>query len=178
MDWDGDGVIHGRDVGGCAATCNSTGCSVQTHSKKAHSKKDGLQAAQENEAMAAASEPSACYQIDDFDGDGKQDFVGIYEHTGEQRPGDYNLKLVIVNEDENHNIQHTTFPYSGSSTVENGVVTVQHHVSMQPAGVIDLNPGTITIEQPAVVSYRYGTPKVIYYWQDGELARAFYGIAD
>jgi len=29
MDWDGNGVIHGRDVGGCASSCGANGCAVR-----------------------------------------------------------------------------------------------------------------------------------------------------
>ena len=43
---------------------------------------------------------------------------------------------------------------------------------------MNLSPGGIVITQPAVVSYRYGRPEVIYYWQDGHLNRAFYGVDD
>ena len=32
--------------------------------------------------------------------------------------------------------------------------------------------------QPTIVSYRNGEPKVIYYSVDGQVARAFYGIDD
>ena len=34
------------------------------------------------------------------------------------------------------------------------------------------------IDMPAIVSYRDGEPKVIYYFVDGVVHRAYYGIDD
>jgi hypothetical protein len=44
--------------------------------------------------------------------------------------------------------------------------------------MVDLAPGTLMIDNPAIVSYRDGEPKVIYYFVDGVVHRAYYGIDD
>ena len=49
MDWDGNGVIHGRDVGGCASSCSLKGCAV----KKSKTRKI-LQAAAETASSTPA----------------------------------------------------------------------------------------------------------------------------
>lgn len=167
MDWDGDGVIHGRDVGGCASSCNSTGCSVKTVEEE-----EGMAAAQQTGGVL---EPAACYQTGDFDGDGAQDLFGIYAYTGSGlRVDNWSLQIVILTEDQFGNVQHITYPYTGRES--NGQLA--HHLSRQLPGTINLNPGTVTISGPGVVSYRDGEPKVIFYYANGQLAQAFYGIDD
>jgi len=163
MDWDKNQIINILDARGCQRLCSSPRCAL---TEPEDVQEDGV------------FDEAQCFQANDFNGDGEEDVVAIYENTGEPLAGGYNLKLVIVNEDENGDIQQVTFPYSGRSVVEDGQVVVKHHVSAQPAGEVDLGSGSITIDQPGVVSYRDGVPKVIYYWKDGELNRAFYGIVD
>jgi len=172
MDWDGNGVIHGRDVGGCASSCTSNGCAVKDDVEE-----EGLQNAGAAGQTELPGESAACYQVDDFDGDGAQDFLGIYEYTGSQiRNNNWALQLVILTEDGAGNVEHSTFPYSGQ--LSDGSGDLLQHVSLQPAGPVDLNPGSITIDQPGVVSYRNGEPKMIIYFDNGALAQAFYGIDD
>jgi hypothetical protein len=169
MDWDGDHIIHGRDVGGCASSCTSKGCAVKTGAKK---KKGGKASAESSGGVAV---PANCFQVEDFDGDGSQDFFGLYEYTGSNtRANEWILQLVILTEDNIGNVQHTLFPYSGR--VIDG--DLANHLSLQPAGVVDLNPGSVTIDEPGVVSYRNGEPKVLFYYDNGTLAKAFYGIID
>jgi hypothetical protein len=170
MDWDGNHVIHGRDVGGCASSCTSTGCSAQEQAEE-----EGLLAAQGQGDNAIVGDPAACFQVEDFDGDGSEDFFGLYDYTGsDTRANDWTLQLVILTEDNFGNVQHVLYPYSGRVTSGD----LDNHLSLQPAGVIDLNPGTVTIDEPGVVSYRNGVPKVLYYYDNGTLAQAFYGIVD
>ncbi len=167
-DWNGDFVINLLDVRGCQRACALSRCAVDPSPPAPEDPQDG-----------GTTTEAECTQAEDFNGDGKEDFVGIYENTGEQRSGNYNLSLVILNEDEQGNIRQTTFPYSGQVTTdETGQEVVNHHLAVQPAGPVNLAPGSITIDQPAVVSYRHGRPAVIYYWQDGQLNRAFYGVDD
>ncbi len=172
MDWNGDGVIHGRDVGGCASSCGSNGCAVKDEVEK-----KGLEIA---EGMGKTDLPGnfgACYQVGDFDADGSQDFMGIYEYTGsETRGNNWALQLVILTEDGVGNVQHVTFPYTGQ--LSDGSGDLQQHLSLQLAGEVDLNPRTITIPEPGVVSYRDGEPKTIYYFINGKLKRGFYGVDD
>lgn len=175
MDWDGNGVIHGRDVGGCASACNSIGkggCAVKDDDAEEEA---GVLAAEALTVMESVSNPAACYQTDDIDGDGTDDFVGLLEYTGTKtRGGDWTLDTIILTEDGGGNVTHVTYPYTGQQSSNE----LAQHLSSQPAGVVDLNPGSITIDSPGVVSYRDGEPKVIYYYVGGELARAFYGIDD
>jgi len=176
MDWDGNGIIHGRDVGGCASACNSgggNGCAVKDDVEE----EDGFMAAQQLAAMEETSEAAACYQVDDFDNDGTDDFVGIFEYVGDDtRGGNWTLQTVILTEDESGNVQHITFPYTGQ--LDSASNTQAQHLSYQPAGVVNLNPGMVTIASPGVVSYRNGEPKVLFYYDNGELALAFFGIDD
>ena len=171
MDWDGNGIIHGRDVGGCASSCTSKGCAVKDDAAEV----EGLEAASEPE-QNTVGESGACYLIDDFDGDGTQDFVGIYEFTGAERSNNWRLQTVILTQDSGGTVQHVTYPYTGQVT-DDGSNLLQH-LSPQPAGVIDLLPGSVTISGPGFVSYRYGKPNVLYYFDNGELTRAFYGVDD
>jgi hypothetical protein len=173
MDWDGNGIIHGRDVGGCASSCSNNSCAV-----KSEEEEEGLQSAQVEELMGGKTEAASCFQIEDFDGDGSQDFVGIYEHTGSDvRANGWVLDTVILTEDSMGNVQHITFPFTGRSS--NGGGDLLQHLSPQLPGVIDLMPGSVTISGPGVVSYRGGLPEeLIYFDENGDLARAFYRVDD
>ena len=176
MDWDGNGIIHGRDVGGCASSCTSTGCAVKDEVEEG-----GLQHAVEmgQSEKELPGNPAACYQVEDFDGDGTQDFVGIYEYTGtETRGNNWALEVVILTGDPDDvtNIQHVRFQYTGK--VSDGGTDLRQHLSLQQPGTIDLQPGSITIDEPAVVSYRDGEQHSIFYFANGVLNRAFYGIDD
>ncbi|MCZ6616518.1 MAG: hypothetical protein O7E57_00180 [Gammaproteobacteria bacterium] len=163
MDWDRNNVINILDARGCQLACSYPRCRVQTNSPETQA--------------GGASEAADCYQADDFDGDGKEDFAGMFEHTGEkQRGGEWTLEVVIFNEDENGEVQSITYPYSGQNSKETG--EIKQHLSKQPAGMVNLNPGTLMIEKPAIVSYQDGEPKVLYYFEDGKPARAFYGVDD
>ncbi len=164
MDWDANGVIDLLDVRGCQLACAQPRCAPMPPQPA---------------LVGGTVAPAQCTQTQDFDGDGAEDFVGIYENTGAPRAGNYNLELVILNQDEAGNVQQTRFPYSGQTTTDaTGQKIVNHHVSVQPAGPVNLSPGNIVIDRPAVVSYRFGRPKVIYYWANGQLNRAFYGVDD
>jgi hypothetical protein len=171
-DWDGDGVIHGRDVGGCASSCSNNGCAVKDEVEE-----QGLLEAQENGTTELPGASGACFQADDFDGDGKGDFLGVYEYTGSQaRSYGWGLQVVILTDDGNGDVQHTTIPYTGQLSDGNG--DLLQHVSLQPAGVVDLNPGTATLTEPGIVSYRNGEPKMLIYFKNGVLTQAFFGIDD
>ncbi len=162
MDWDRNNVITVLDARGCQRACSYSRCRVQNNEPE--------------EIVGGVTEEAQCHQTNDFDGDGKPDVAVMSEHTGpEVRGGDWSLEVVILNEDENGEVQHVVFPYTGKQTASG---EIEQHLSEQPAGEVDLNPGTIVIDQPAIVSYRDGEPKVIYYYVDGVLTRSFYGIDD
>ena len=172
MDWDGNGIIHGRDVGGCASSCTSNGCAVKDEVEE-----EGLEMAADMGQKDLPSTPAACYQVEDFDGDGVQDFLGIFEYVGnETRGNNWNLQTVILYEDDAGDTQVVAFPYTGQSSRDGSEIF--QHLSIQPAGVVDLMPGRVTLTQPGVVSYRNNEPKTLYYFQGGRWNRAFYRIDD
>lgn len=163
MDWDKNNVINLLDARGCQQVCSLPRCAPM---------------APQPELVGGDTEEAECSKSQDLDGDGSQDFVGIFEHTGEELAGGYNLKLVLVNKDESGNLQQTTLSYAGEMVVEDGQPKMKLHVSEQPPGEVDLSPGKITLENPGIVTYGFGKPEVIYYWVDGELRRGFYNIDD
>lgn len=172
MDWDGNGVIHGRDVGGCASSCTSKGCAVKDEVEE-----EGMQTAEEMGQTTLPGQFGACYQVGDFDDDGSQDFLGIYEYTGSATRGNnWALQIVILTEDGGGNVQHVTFPYTGQ--LADGSGDLLQHLSLQLAGDVDLMPRTITIPGPGVVSYQEGRPDAIFYYYNGTLKRGFYGVDD
>jgi hypothetical protein len=162
-DWDRNGQINILDARGCQRACANPRCAVS------------LQEPEEPEGGIV--ETAECFQAEDFDGDGTQDFVGMYEQAGgEERGGGWTLEVVILTEDALGNVEHITYPYTGKKSDDD---EIDQHLGSQEAGVVNLNPGVVTTNQPAVVSYRNGEPKVIYYYdENGNPARAFYGIDD
>lgn len=163
-DWNKNGVIDVLDARGCVLACTfprcaSTGPQLQ------------IQAAQNT-----VGEPGECFQADDFDGDGRQDVIGIYEYTGDDTRGNnWNLQTVIVYEDAGE-IQVVSYPYTGRIS-EDGAA-IEQHLSMQPEGPVDLNPGGVMLSRPGIVSYRNNEPNTLYYFQGGRWNRAFFGIND
>ncbi|MDH3379304.1 MAG: hypothetical protein OER87_13650 [Gammaproteobacteria bacterium] len=166
MDLDQNGVINVLDARGCVLACNLPRCAVSRARLS------------EPQTTAGVTQDAQCFQRTDLDGDGSEDIAAIFEYTGTRpRGGDWTLQVVILYKDDNGNLQNITYPYSGQRSTENGG-QLRQHLSLQPAGVVDLAPGNLTIDQPAVVSFRDGVPAVIYYFQDGKINRAFYGVDD
>jgi len=167
MDWDRNNVINILDARGCQRACTLQRCAVQNESPA--------------ELQGGESAPANCTQSDDFDGDGQDDTVALFESTSQEEDrGEWTLEVVILNKDENNEVQHITFPFTGQKLKDTEEVT--QHLSKQPCDpgpcMVDLAPGTLMIDEPAVVSYRDGEPKVIYYFVDGVVHRAYYGIDD
>ncbi len=193
MDLDKNGVINVFDARGCQHACSVPNCGVNTMPPTG-SEQPGRAAPPGGSAppkrttqsarpsgnpapLGGVVEDAACFQVVDLNGDGEDDFAGIYEHTGDDtRGGGWTLEVLILYKDDSGNIQHVTNPYSGQRSEVEGKLF--QHLSQQPAGVVDLMPGSVTIDMPGVVSYRNGIPKVLYYYQDGKIKRAFYGIDD
>jgi hypothetical protein len=169
-DWDGNGVINVLDARGCVVACTNRRCAPS-----------GPDKVQVRAAQAAAQntvgQPGACYQVGDFDGDGKQDFIGIFEYVGNQTRGNnWNLQTVILYEDAAGDTQVIAFPYTGQSSRDGSQIF--QHVSLQPAGAVDLMPGKVVLTWPGVVSYRNNEPQTLYYFENGVLSRAYYNIDD
>lgn len=168
MDWDRNSVINVLDARGCQQVCALPRCATPSEPPPP-----------EEPQMGGVFEAAECSQTTDLDGDGvDDDFVGVFEHTGEeQRSGGWTLEVVIMTEDESGNVEAVTFPYTGQNATETGGI-VSQHLSKQPAGVVDLNPGTLMLDEPAVVAYRNGQPKVVYYIVNGVVNQSFFGIDD
>lgn len=168
-DWDRNNFITIGDARGCQRACTLPRCAVPTGEPPPDM--DGGETA-----------PADCTQSKDLDGDGTEDFVGLFESTSQEVDrGDWTLEVVILNEDEDENVQHITFPFTGQAAADE-TEELSQHLSVQPCDnapcEIDLHPGIVTIDKPAVVSYRDGEPHVIYYFEDGVVHRAYYGIDD
>jgi len=165
MDWDRNGMINVLDARGCVQACNLPRCAVS---------RTQLSAPQ---TTAGVTQDAQCFQREDFDGDGKQDFLGIFEYVGnETRGNNWNLQTVILYEDAAGDTQVIAFPYTGQSSRSGSQIF--QHLSIQPAGPVDLNPGGVMLSRPGIVSYRYNQPKTLYYFQGGRWNRAYYGIDD
>ena len=162
MDWDKNNVIDILDARGCQRACTLPRCATP--------------AEEPEELVGGVQEPAQCFQADDFDGDGQQDVVTMTENTTQEtRGGNWTLEVVIVSQDAAGNPTHVTFPYTGQKADSK----INQSLSKQPAGDVNLNPGKVTTNRPAIVSYINNEPKVIYYYDaNGNLARAFYGIDD
>jgi hypothetical protein len=163
MDWDKNGTINLLDARGCQQACSLPRCAVSSTPPPPSSPPAGV------------IEDASCFQVADINGDGEDDFAGIFEYTGsKKRIEGWTLEVVLVYKDENGEIQHSTFPFVGERTE----TELSVHVSRQPAGVVDLLPGSVTIDEPGVVSYRNGKPAVLYYTQNGKVKRAAYGVEE
>ncbi len=170
-DWDGDGTITALDARGCVLACTLPRCA--TPDPRLREEPVLIAGAQ---SQTAVGQPGDCFQVGDFDGDNKQDFLGIYEYVGnETRGNNWNLQTVIVYEDAGET-QVIAFPYTGQSSRDGGQIF--QHLSVQPPGPVDLMPGGVMLTQPGVVSYRNNEPKTLYYFQGGQWNRAFYRIDD
>ena len=169
MDWNQDGIINVLDARGCVLACTNPRCAPS----RGEVQVKAAQAVSQN----TVGQPGACYQIGDFDGDGEDDFIGTYEYVGNATRGNnWNLQTVILHEDAAGDTQVIAFPYTGQSSRSGSEIF--QHMSIQPAGVVDLMPGQVKLTQPGVVSYRYNQPKTLYYFNNGVLSRASYGVDD
>ena len=162
-DWDRNGQINISDARGCQRACANYRCAVSQQ--------------EPTEPEGGIVDDAECFQAEDFDGDGTTDFVGMYEQAGgEERGGDWTLEVVILTENAAGEVEHITYPYTGKKSDDD---EIDQHLGSQEAGVVNLNPGVVTTDQPAIVSYRDGEPQVIYYYdENGNAARAFYGVDD
>ena len=168
MDWNKDHFITISDARGCQRLCALPRCRTPMEAPAA-----------DEEQIGGTSESASCSQTADLDGDGNEDdFAGVYEHTGEETRGNgWTLEVVIMTEDDSGNVEAISYPYTGQSSDLTGG-EVSNHLSAQPPGEVDLNPGTLMLDESAIVAYRNGEPHVVYYIVDGVVNRAFFGIDD
>ena len=165
MDWDRNSMISVLDARGCVLACDLPRCAVSRATLS------------EPQTKAGVTQDAQCFQRADLNGDGKQDFLGIFEYVGkETRGNNWNLQTVILYEDAAGDTQVIAFPYTGQSSRSGSQIF--QHLSLQPAGPVDLMPGSVTLTRPGIVSYRNNEPQTLYYFQDGQWSRAFYNIDD
>ena len=177
-DWDGDGVIHGRDVGGCASSCTNNSCS--TNPNTGNSKNAGNKGGKKGGSTGSnglPGGPGACFRAADFDGDGSTDLAAIVQYTGgDFRAFNWDLELLILFETPTGDVTHLRLPWSGRRSADES--SIQQHVAVQPAGPVNLMPGSVTIDHPGIVSYRDGVPRELIFFRNNQLRHAFYGIDD
>lgn len=165
-DWNQDGNIDVLDARGCVVACTLPRCAVPAPEQ-----------IPEPDVVTGSSEGEECFHMEDLDGDTKPDFAGLYEYTGEQqRSSDWNLDLVLLYTDENLQTRHVVFPSAGRISATKG--EVYDTLKVQPPGVVDLMPGTVTLDRPGIVSYRNGKPAVLYFWQNGRYTQRVFSIDD
>ena len=113
----------------------------------------------------AAPRAKDCFLRSDFDGDGVEDFVGIHQNSRSKGDGHrWVFDLVLIYSDGGEK-RHSVFPGSGRADMDEEVM--HHFIAAQPPGTVDLRPGEVKIDHPGIISYRYGAPAVLYYW-DGD----------
>lgn len=117
-----------------------------------------------------------CTVVDDFNGDGRDDFAGIFQYTGERkRLDDWSLDIVILFS-EAAETRHVIFPFSGQFNQRDQLL--YHYLRQQPPGEFDLRPGRVKLEHPSILSYRRGKPAVVYFWDGGKITQRAIGIDD
>lgn len=171
-DWDENGVVNVLDARGCVLACTFPRCApsgprageVQVKAARAG-------------PQTTVGQPGKCFGAADFSGDGNQDFIGIFEYAGRSTRGNnWDLQMVILYEDAAGDTQVVAFPYTGQSSRDDSQIF--QHLSIQPAGPVDLMPGGVMLTRPGVVSYRNNLPETLYYFSNGQVRRAFYRVDD
>jgi hypothetical protein len=161
MDWDKNGLISGLDARGCQQLCGLARCAINPIAP--------------DEQVDGVLDVAACFQAEDLDEDGQIDQVITITQkepvADESEP--VKLSLVIMREVEGE-VEFYKDSFAGES-IDGKVVL---HVVKQPAGIVNLNPGTVVIDEPGTTSFHEGEPKILYYWKDGRLRRAPYGVDD
>ena len=141
--------------------------------------------ARQNAANTNAANPSLdratgnCSLSADFNGDGELDFAGIYRYREDngrrKRSNEWSLDLVIMYTVDDA-IKHVIFPYAGRYTAGNE--PIRSFIVVQERGEIDLMPGRLVLDWPAIVSYREGNPAVLYYWNGNRFTQRAFGVDD
>ncbi len=118
----------------------------------------------------------SCSISADFNGDGVEDFAGIFHYQGKKkRPSGWLLDLVVIYSDQGQ-LKHQVLPYAGRFTRDGD--RLRQFLAVQPAGRIDLKPGQATLDHPGILSYRDGTPAVAHYWSGNRFTKRVYYIDD
>ncbi|MDH3389474.1 MAG: hypothetical protein OEN02_16410 [Gammaproteobacteria bacterium] len=127
-------------------------------------------------SRALPGDDQGCTVVDDFNGDGRDDFAGIFQYTGKQlRLNDWSLDVVILFSGAD-GIEHVIFPFAGQYD-QRGELLLQYLAPRAP-GELDLRPGKMRLDYPAVVSYRRGKPSVVYYWNGEQITQRAIGVDD
>ena len=129
----------------------------------------------QEEDFVASGDP-ACSVTADFNGDGKNDFAGLYLYEGpDKRHNNWILDLVIVYS-ENGSTKHVIFPFTGQYF--EGQEPVLVYLRRQGPGLVDLMPGKYILEHSGIGVYRRGRPASTYYWDGKGFAELAMGVDD
>lgn len=117
-----------------------------------------------------------CTVVDDFNGDGRDDFAGIFQYTGKQnRLNDWSLDVVVLFSNAGET-RHIIFPFSGQYDQQDK--QLYQYLRPQPPGELDLRPGKMSLDFASILSYRRGKPSVVYYWDGTEITQRPIGVDD
>ena len=171
-DWNENGQIDVLDARGCVLSCTFPRCASGDPRRRV----PGNNVAKVR-VQNTVGQPGKCFESADFSGDGNNDFMGIFEYVGNQpRGNNWDLQMVILYEDAAGDTQVVAYPYTGQTSRDGR--SIFQHLSVQPPGTVDLQPGSITLSRPGMVSYRNNLPETLYYISDGRVRRAFYRVDD
>ena len=127
-------------------------------------------------SRSLAGDDQGCTVVDDFNGDGRDDFAGIFQYTGERnRLDDWSLDVIILFSSEAET-RHVIFPYSGQLNQRDKLL--YQYLRQQPPGEFDLRPGRVLLQHPSILSYRRGKPAVVYFWDGTDITQRPVGIDD
>ena len=120
-----------------------------------------------------------CSVVADFNGDGTDDFAGMYHYTGGERGGGWELELVIVYSD-GPGFQHLEYPYFGR--LADGIVMA--YLVPQGPGVVQGFGTSVTLQYPGIRVYKLNASaasgcyadSTVYYWDGIQIARHFLAV--
>ncbi len=177
MDFDRNGIVDVVDARGCQLRCALARCAVPTASQIAAWEADGSRG---SGVRGGQIDKPECFQKADFDGDGQADDIAFLSERTSERSSDWRLELVFLHTDAAGNISHTRYPNSGIKVKDERFGSlIEQHLALQPAGVVELHPGSITIPYLGIVSYVNEEPHTLYFYDEqGRIRRASYGVDD
>ena len=130
-------------------------------------------------ARIARPDGPRCSVRVDFNQDGIEDFAGMFQYQGDKsRRDNWNLDLVILYTDQASQVKHIIFPYAGQFARETETRFQFFELHTPDQGEIDLYPGSLKTDGPAIISYRNGLPSVVYYWRDDGFAQRQMRVVD
>jgi len=176
-DYDRNGMVDILDARGCQLRCALSRCAIPTAEQKAAWTADGSRG---SGVRGGQIDKPQCFQKADFDGDGEADDIAFISERTSERNSDWRLELVFLHTDANGVVSHTRYPNSGVKVKDPQFGSlIEQHLGLQPPGVVELHPGSVTIPYLGVVSYVNEEPHTLYFFDEqGRIRRASYGVDD